>query len=75
MLNKYANVPLDSEPAIKDCEHEFEKFYFISMVSERVRNLIVNHSMTSFILLSIGCILNGINLCFIQFAEIFGERT
>lgn len=33
MLNKYANVPLDSETSIKDCEHEFEKFYFISMVS------------------------------------------
>lgn len=35
MLKKYADVPLDSDTSIKDCEHEFEKFYFISMVGER----------------------------------------
>ncbi|XP_031619559.1 uncharacterized protein LOC116338443 isoform X2 [Contarinia nasturtii] len=31
MLKKYADIALDSETSIKDCEHEFEKFYFISM--------------------------------------------
>ncbi|XP_055315330.1 uncharacterized protein LOC129575560 isoform X4 [Sitodiplosis mosellana] len=31
MLKRYADVPLDSETSIKDCEHDFEKFYFISM--------------------------------------------
>lgn len=34
MLKNYADVPLDSETSIKDCEHEFEKFYFISMVRQ-----------------------------------------
>lgn len=33
MLKKYTEVPLDSEQSIKDSENEFEKFYFISMVS------------------------------------------
>lgn len=32
MLRKYTDVPLDSEALIKECESEFEKFYFISMV-------------------------------------------
>lgn len=36
MLKKYADVPLDSETSIKNCEHDFEKFYFISMVHFKV---------------------------------------
>lgn len=33
MLRKFTEVPLDSEASMKDHENEFEKFYFISMVS------------------------------------------
>lgn len=33
MLRKFTEVPLDSESSMKDHENEFEKFYFISMVS------------------------------------------
>lgn len=32
-LNKFTEVPLECEAVIKDHEQEFEKFYFISMVS------------------------------------------
>lgn len=39
MLRKYADVPLDSDTSIKDCEHEFEKFYFISMVGEKKQRI------------------------------------
>lgn len=39
MLKKYADVPLDSDTSIKDCEHEFEKFYFISMVGEKKQRI------------------------------------
>lgn len=33
MLSKFIEVPLECESSIKDHEHDFEKFYFISMVS------------------------------------------
>lgn len=33
MLSKYTAIPLDDETLIKECENDFEKFYFVSMVS------------------------------------------
>lgn len=33
MLSKYIGIPLDDETVAKECENEFEKFYFVSMVS------------------------------------------
>lgn len=33
VLSKYIGIPLDDETVAKECENEFEKFYFVSMVS------------------------------------------
>lgn len=53
MLKRYADVPLDSETSIKDCEHDFEKFYFISMVRLLLIYLRALHAHDGFFFLTI----------------------